>query len=617
MTAYVAAPIASAATLQANDGNTVTPIKHVIVIVGENRTFDHLFATYVPKSGQTVSNLLSKGIITADGEPGPRFNKAAQWQASDTKTYSNAPQRLSRYDPLPPPSTGYTAQTATATAPPFTSLSIAAQMDYGLLPGDLGLLLTGASGLPQLTVDTRIANANDLPSGPYQLTPGQPYDAYANSPVHRFYQMWQQTDCSVAHAHPHDPSGCRNDLFAWVEASVGPGSNGKAPPVDSSTTPPGEGATGLGFYNVQKGDMPFFKSLADEYAIADNYHQPVMGGTGANSIMTGTADALYFTDGQGNAATPPTNEIENPDPQPGTNNYYTQDGYSGGSYSECADATAPGVAAVVTYLGTLPYKPNPNCDPGHYYLLNNYDPGYYGNGTVATPTDTFSIPPSPVPTIADRLLAGQVSWRYYGEGFAQYLDDPKNPANVYCNICNPFQYETAVMANEAVRTEHLKDTTDFYNDVRDGTLPAVSYIKPSGLNDGHPESSKFSLFEAFTRKVLVELAANKKLAASTAVMITVDEGGGYYDSGYIQPLDFFGDGTRIPLIVVSPYSRGGNVVHTYYDHVSILKFIEKNWSLPPISDRSRDNLPNPSVGSDPYVPTNSPAIGDLMDMFTF
>src|SRR5690348_518230 len=52
------------------DANTATPIKHVIVIVGENRSFDHLFATYVPKRGETVNNLLSEGIINADGSPG-------------------------------------------------------------------------------------------------------------------------------------------------------------------------------------------------------------------------------------------------------------------------------------------------------------------------------------------------------------------------------------------------------------------------------------------------------------------------------------------------------------------------------------------------------------------
>jgi phospholipase C len=86
----------------------------------------------------------------------------------------------------------------------------------------------------------------------------------------------------------------------------------------------------------------------------------------------------------------------------------------------------------------------------------------------------------------------------------------------------------------------------------------------------------------------------------------------------VQPLDYFGDGTRIPMIAISPFSMGGHISHTYADHVSVLKFIEANWSVPPITKRSRDNLPNPTTtASDPYKPTNGPAIGDLMDLFTF
>jgi phospholipase C len=144
-----------------------------------------------------------------------------------------------------------------------------------------------------------------------------------------------------------------------------------------------------------------------------------------------------------------------------------------------------------------------------------------------------------------------------------------------------------------------------------------SYVKPSGFVDGHPASSKFDLFEAFVKKIVTQVQANPTLWATTAIFVTVDEGGGYYDSGYIQPLDFFGDGTRIPLLVISPYSKGGTVSHNYADHVSILKFIEYNWGLSPISGRSRDNLPNPIVGSNPYVPVNSPAISNLTDMFNF
>jgi len=112
--------------------------------------------------------------------------------------------------------------------------------------------------------------------------------------------------------------------------------------------------------------------------------------------------------------------------------------------------------------------------------------------------------------------------------------------------------------------------------------------------------------------------SNKKLWESTAIIVTVDEGGGYYDSGYVQPLDFFGDGTRIPMIVVSKYTKAGHISHQYTDHVSVLKFIERNWNLPTVSGRSRDNLPNPKTdGENLYAPMNTPAIGDLFDLFDF
>src|SRR5580658_442639 len=74
--------IVAAATLSPDD-NTNSPIKHVIVIIGENRSFDHVFATYVPKGNQVVWNLLSEGIVKADGTPGPNFALANQSAATD------------------------------------------------------------------------------------------------------------------------------------------------------------------------------------------------------------------------------------------------------------------------------------------------------------------------------------------------------------------------------------------------------------------------------------------------------------------------------------------------------------------------------------------------------
>jgi phospholipase C len=439
----------------------------------------------------------------------------------------------------------------------------------------------------------------------------------AASPVHRFYQMWQQEDCSVAKATAANPSGCTASLFPWVEVTVGTGGNGGMQPPNFTNQTTGEGSTSMAFFNMANGDAPYFKYLADNYTLLDNFHQSIMGGTGANHIAMGTGLAIYYTDGNGNIATPPANEIENPNPQAGTNNYWVQDGYSGGSYSNCSDQTQPGVGPVLAYLASLPYTPGSQCKAGAYYLLNNYNPGYFGDGTVNT--STFTIPPSTVPTIGDRLKAAGLSWKYYGAGWNNYVADPSSElGSIYCNICNPFLYETAIMTNPAQRVAHLADRPDLDTDIKNGTLPAVSIVKPDGLLDGHPASSKLSDFEAFTHKIIDELQRHPNLWAHTAVLITEDEGGGYWDSGYIQPLDFFGDGTRMNTLMVSPFSVGGKVSHVYGDHVSFLKLIEKNWNLPPVSPNSRDNLPNPITNSsNPYVPTNSPAISDLMDVFDF
>jgi len=685
-----------------NDGNTTSPIKHVIVIIGENRSFDHVFATYVPKNGQTVNNLLSEGIIALDANknaiPGRNFEKAHQLAATDTDTFLlDPPKQLFPSDQLPAPlvggpsgAYGYFSASSYCGTNSLQSAVACAQLTENGLPtySYYQDLASGGTLEKKYTPDTRITNVTTLPAGPFQLTNGNTflYNDYAASPVHRFYQMWQQENCSLLHWSWDNPSGCNHKLFSWVEVTVGAGADGVAQPplcsTDADVTPcfttnylpavpkattTGEGSTALGFYNVQQGDVPYFKSLADTFAMSDNFHQSVDGGTGANHIMFGHGDAIYFYDP--NSATPyvppegqlvytaPYNggpnpdagivtEIENPNPAPGTNNWYTEDGYGnsynagypppyspapvsgGGSYSDCSDPSQPGVGPIVNYLAQIGI--DPRCEKGHYYLLNNYNPGWFGNGANAyidqNPANTpFTIPPSSTPSIGDDLIANHISWKYYGDQWNNYVNDPYQlnwgyngpTADEYCNICNPFQYDTSILADAAVRNAHVQDTLNLYYDIQHGSLPAVSVVKPSGYVDGHPASSKLNLFEGFTQNI-VQMVQNSPYWKDTAIFITEDEGGGYYDSGYVQPLDFFGDGTRIIFLVVSPYATGGKISHDYADHVSILKFIERNWNIPPVTHRSRDNFPNPiAIWGNPYVPINSPAISDLFDFFDF
>ena len=559
-------PTAGAAAEDDDRGRqtTRTPIGHLIVVVGENHTFDNLFGGYQPADDQTVSNLLSKGIIKADGTPGPNFASAAQQQASDTKVYLLAPAKTGRYATLPQPQTTY------------------------------------AVGVPPGVPDARFPA--DLPNGPFQITKYVPYDSFTGDPIHRFWQMWQQVDEG------------KLDLFPWVAVTVGIGPQNSPPaPTPGHTF---QGGEAMGFFNMSAGDAPHFAELARRYAISDNYHQPIMGGTGANFIALVTGDAGFYNIGS-EPKTPPLNQIEMPDPQPQTNNFYTQDGYAGGSYVNCADPGQPGVGEIRRYLDSLRHRPDSNCEPGHYYLVNNYGLGFTASGQPKPfgAPNQFTLPPQSFPTIGDALSAKGVSWKYYSGGRTSGAGG--TPSQEYCGICDPLTGFTSIMTTAL--KDNLQDVTQFYQNVAsDATLPAVSFVRPFESMAGHPANSNPAKYEGFVIDLIARVQANPAVWGKTAILITTDEGGGYYDSGYIQPLDFFGDGTRIPLIAVSPFAKPGFVDHTYSDHVSILKFIERNWELPPLSDRSRDTLPNPVTRPDePYVPLNGPAIGDLMDLFTF
>ncbi|HET7886330.1 MAG TPA: alkaline phosphatase family protein [Bradyrhizobium sp.] len=639
--------------------HTATPIKHVIVVLAENSSFDHAFGTFRPRPGQHIANLLSKGIVNENGTPGPNFSKAAQFTVAPQPQYFISAPDVSKtaFATLPPPDlNGVPVAGSDTTPPPFASVAVARAAEPSLEPEDAVLLTTGASGItlkPETTggqpngvrnPDTRILNVTNLPNGPFQQTAkdgqghGLAYDAYTEDTIHRFFQMWQQFDCTLQHASRDNPSGCQADLLPYVITTF------------AGLAEEGMG-TSMAFFNMNQGDAPTLKRLALEYSIADNYHQAVMGGTGANHIMIGTGDVYFFNNtfaenGVFNANSfqpvppPPVpgavlglppqvtiSLVANPDPVPGTNNVYKNDiAASLGEYVNCSDVTQPGVPAIKNYLATLPYKLSPTvCAPSTFYAINNFFPGYHPDGTPANPlsakqaadgSDFFFIPPQNVPTIGDALNAKNVSWVYYGGGFNEAV---AGQPNAYCPICNPMQYAASIYGNSSQIKQHTRDIVDFFADVAKDQLPSVAFVKPSGLVDGHPQSSKLILFEALLDNIVDQVRANPELFAETAIIVTWDESGGFYDSGFIQPVDFFGDGPRVPLLVISPFSRGGRVVHTYYDHVSITKFIERNWGLKPLSARSRDNLPNPVMDKDDdrYVPRNMPAIGDLMEMFDF
>jgi phospholipase C len=340
-----------------------------------------------------------------------------------------------------------------------------------------------------------------------------------------------------------------------------------------------------------------------------------MGGTGANFQALATGHAIaYWRDGA--LGRPPPNQIEDPNPRPGTNNWYTQSGYANGSYTKCSDPSEPGIAAIRCFLASLPYPSfnDGNCEPEAYYLVNNYSAGFSPTGEPAPlGPEIYRIPPQAQPTIAEALSRNGVSWKWYSGGRNGVGLTPRE----YCGVCDPLIFSNAVMTGPL--KANLQDHATLFADLDNiDTMPAVAFVIPPNGESGHPASSTPPRYEHFLRRLIDKVQSNPALWAKAAILVTVDEGGGYWDSGYIQILDAFGDGTRIPLLAVSPFAKKGVVDHAYTDHVSILKFIEANWRLAPLSARSRDHLPNPIADpADPYVPANQPAIGDLMSLFAF
>jgi len=223
--------------------HTATPIKHVLIIVGENRSFDHLYATYVPKNrDERVLNLLSERIINADGSRGKNFAKAHQYQVMSApnsgKYFVGVDlKNKSLYNVLPAPDTNGVQN------PPFAGVLLIPGGDPGLPPQYQFLFGTGGTGLASaLGPDTRITNVTALLPGPFQMTgPTMPYDAYTGDTIHQFFQMYQQVDCAIdsEHVSRHNPTGCLHDLQSAITTTYAtpPGGTPHAParPWRSST----------------------------------------------------------------------------------------------------------------------------------------------------------------------------------------------------------------------------------------------------------------------------------------------------------------------------------------------------------------------------------------------
>jgi len=180
-----------------------------------------------------------------------------------------------------------------------------------------------------------------------------------------------------------------------------------------------------------------------------------------------------------------------------------------------------------------------------------------GNRTMESPCFDFQ-------TLADRLEQAGISWKYYG-------DSP----NIFSTIKH--------IRDSPMWTEKFAPGAQFVTDAEKGKLPAMTWLFAPAVANEHPPESPCE-GENWTVQVLNAVMRGPAWN-STVVFITWDDFGGLYDHVPPPQLDQFGLGPRVPLLIVSPYSKPGHISHTIYEHSSILKFVETRYGLQALTKR--------------------------------
>jgi phospholipase C len=215
-----------------------------------------------------------------------------------------------------------------------------------------------------------------------------------------------------------------------------------------------------------------------------------------------------------------------------------------------------------------------NSLPNHLYLIAGQSGGLIHDSRYAVINFTSSSVHNSTfyfKSVVDELDAKHVSWRYYAGDNSQL------------NNWNPLPAFTSFKANQS-RMDNVVPTRQFSDDVGNGTLPSVSWIMPSTDQESEHPPYNISLGQSDVVSTINEVMQSSYWNSS-AIFVTWDDWGGWYDHVPPPQVDAFGYGFRVPCLVISPYARAGIVDHTQSDFTSILKFIETVYSLPPLTAR--------------------------------
>ena len=428
---------------------------------------------------------------------------------------------------------------------------------YGLFPGANGIANATPEQYTQLDYDGKPlphlppvwkgkdpdpAFPKDLPNRPFRIDAppiNMPLSVPTRDLIHKFYPQQEQIN------------GGLNNRFAEVSDA---------------------GGLTMGYYDGSK--LPVWK-WASEYTLADHFFMGAFGDSYINHFWLICA----CTPREPN---PPKNRIaeldergwlkRRPDSPPSA--------LTGAAVFVPGDFTADG------------YSLSTNQPP---YQPSSVRPAAGGDARFADPSKGGFLPPQTQTTIGDTLSAKGISWVWYAGAWADAVKDGMQPASAKREIIynnepghpyfvahhQPFNYFARFAPGTADRERHLKDYTDLVAGIERGDLPAVAFYKPQGSLNEHPGNTDVMSGDIHISELVAKIKASR-LWESTAIIVTYDENGGFWDHVPPPKGDRWGPGTRIPAIIISPFAKRGYVDHTYYDTTSIIKLITRRFGLEPL-----------------------------------
>ena len=493
-------------------------VQNIVVIYAENRAFDNLYGSFPGADGLST-------VVDASG------NVTAAYVAQKDRDGSVLPN-------LPPVWGGVTA--------PGSSVVVTQAQSAGLpnAPFSINTAFQASAGV---TIDNGVVTR----------------DLY-----HRFYENQMQIN------------GGKNDMFAaWADS----------------------GALTMGHFDYSSSAL---YKLAQQYTLADHFFMGAFGGSYLNHQYLICACAPTYPNADTATARPTITVL---------------DKNTDGSYT--AHLTVAGSSQASALGGSPIFQLSGNITPANYfgdnqfYAVNTMQPAYQPSGNApadisgndalyADTSKNNTLPPQTQATIGDRLTAKGVSWAWYGGAWSAALQDGMQAPAAKRNVIYAANAVTGVATTDAVdfqahhqpfnyyafldpvthaadRAAHLKDYNNLVSDAAAGTLPAVTFYKPEGLYNQHPGYTNIVNADQKIADLVAKLQASPQWA-NMVIVVTYDENGGQWDHVSPPKAEKLGPGTRIPALIISPYSKMGTVDHTQYDTGSILRLISRRFGLAPL-----------------------------------